>query len=90
MAFIVAYDANATYGNTPRDLLIRIGRAGLVQAKWTVQRYGSGDCRVSVAADRCERLVVDHMPGADQAREPDGRGLDHVGSGRWRLRGRRG
>ena len=35
MAFIVVYDANAMYGNTPRDLLIRIARAGLVQAKWT-------------------------------------------------------
>ena len=35
MAFIVVYDANAMDGNTPRDLLIRIGRAGLVQAKWT-------------------------------------------------------
>src|ERR1017187_7812531 len=35
MAFIVVYDANAMYGNSPRDLLIRIGRAGLVQAKWT-------------------------------------------------------
>ena len=30
MAFIVVYDANAIYGNTPRDLLIRIGRVGLV------------------------------------------------------------
>ena len=27
MAFIVVYDANAMYGNTPRDLLIRIARA---------------------------------------------------------------
>jgi hypothetical protein len=35
MAFIVVYDANAMYGNTLRDLLIRIGRVGLVQAKWT-------------------------------------------------------
>ena len=35
MVFIVVYDANAMYGNTPRDLLIRIARAGLVQAKWT-------------------------------------------------------
>jgi predicted nucleic acid-binding protein len=35
MAFTVIYDANAMYGNTPRDLLIRIARAGLVQAKWT-------------------------------------------------------
>jgi predicted nucleic acid-binding protein len=35
MAFTVIYDANAMYGNTPRDLLIRIARAGLVQAKWS-------------------------------------------------------
>jgi hypothetical protein len=35
MAFIVVYDANAMYGNTLQDLLIRLGRAGLVQAKWT-------------------------------------------------------
>jgi hypothetical protein len=35
MPFIVLYDANALYGNAQRDLLIRIARAGLVQAKWT-------------------------------------------------------
>src|SRR5262249_41380853 len=35
MAFIVVYDANVLYPNTLRDLLIRIGQAGLVQAKWT-------------------------------------------------------
>ena len=35
MAFIVVYDANAMYGNTLRDLLIRLARVGLVQAKWT-------------------------------------------------------
>jgi len=33
--FIVVYDANALYGNTLRDLLIRIAQTGLVQAKWT-------------------------------------------------------
>jgi hypothetical protein len=33
--FVVLYDANALYGNAQRDLLIRIARAGLVQAKWT-------------------------------------------------------
>lgn len=27
MAFIVVYDANAMYGNTVRDLMIRLGRA---------------------------------------------------------------
>jgi hypothetical protein len=35
MPFTVIYDANTIYGNTQRDLLIRIGKAGLVQAKWT-------------------------------------------------------
>lgn len=35
MAFVVLYDANVLYGSLPRDLLIRIAQAGLVQAKWT-------------------------------------------------------
>jgi len=35
MVFIVVYDANALYPNTLRDLLIRVGQAGLVQVKWT-------------------------------------------------------
>lgn len=35
MAFIVVYDANVLYPNTLQDLLIRVGQAGLVQAKWT-------------------------------------------------------
>jgi hypothetical protein len=35
MAFVVLYDANVLYGNTIRDLLIRIAQAGMVQAKWT-------------------------------------------------------
>ena len=38
MAFIVAYDADALYPNTLRDLLIRIAQLPyLVQAKWTDQ-----------------------------------------------------
>jgi predicted nucleic acid-binding protein len=35
MAFVVVYDACALYGNTLRNLLIRVARARLVQAKWT-------------------------------------------------------
>lgn len=35
MAFVVVYDANALYGNTQRDLLLRIAQTGAVQAKWT-------------------------------------------------------
>ena len=37
MAFIVVYDADVLYPNTLRDLLIRLGQSGLVQAKWTSQ-----------------------------------------------------
>ncbi len=35
MAFVVLYDASVLYGGLVRDLLIRAGIAGLVQAKWT-------------------------------------------------------
>lgn len=35
MAFVVVYDANVLYGNTLRDLLVRIAQAGVVQARWT-------------------------------------------------------
>ncbi len=35
MPFIVINDANVLYGNTLRDLHIRIARSGLVQANWT-------------------------------------------------------
>ncbi|MER5495565.1 PIN domain-containing protein [Streptomyces sp. NPDC002490] len=37
MAFIVLYDSNVLYPNTARDLLIRLARHGIVQAKWTEQ-----------------------------------------------------
>lgn len=35
MTFLVVYDACVLYGNTQRDMLIRIAQSGLVQAKWT-------------------------------------------------------
>ncbi|HZB29579.1 MAG TPA: PIN domain-containing protein [Streptosporangiaceae bacterium] len=35
MTFVVVYDACVLYGNTQRDMLIRIAQSGLVQAKWT-------------------------------------------------------
>ncbi|WP_335981666.1 MULTISPECIES: PIN domain-containing protein [Streptomycetaceae] len=37
MAFTVLYDSNVLYPNTVRDLLIRLARHGIVQAKWTEQ-----------------------------------------------------
>lgn len=35
MTFVAVYDACVLYGNTQRDMLIRVARSGLVQAKWT-------------------------------------------------------
>ncbi|TYK47025.1 PIN domain-containing protein [Actinomadura decatromicini] len=35
MTFVAVYDACVLYGNTQRDLLIRVAQSGLVQAKWT-------------------------------------------------------
>lgn len=35
MGFVVVYDANVLYGNTIRDLLIRLAMTGRLQAKWT-------------------------------------------------------
>jgi len=37
MAFVVLYDACVLYPNTLRDLLIRVGQARIMQAKWTDQ-----------------------------------------------------
>ncbi|MFI7105123.1 PIN domain-containing protein [Nonomuraea sp. NPDC050227] len=35
MTFVVVYDANVLYGNTLRDLLIRLAMTARVQARWT-------------------------------------------------------
>ncbi|MER7431453.1 PIN domain-containing protein [Nonomuraea rubra] len=35
MTLVVIYDANVLYGNTLRDLLIRLAMTGRVQARWT-------------------------------------------------------
>lgn len=37
MSSVAIYDANVLYGNLIRDLLIRVARSHLVQAKWTDQ-----------------------------------------------------
>lgn len=34
---VVVYDANVLYPSTPRNLLIRVGLARMVQPKWTEQ-----------------------------------------------------
>lgn|SRR5690606_33478320 len=35
MSSVVVYDGNVLYGNTLRDLLIRLAMTGWIQAKWT-------------------------------------------------------
>ncbi|MGW2213457.1 hypothetical protein ACWCSD_00590 [Nonomuraea sp. NPDC001684] len=35
MTFVVVYDANVLYGNTLRDLLIRLAMTARVQVRWT-------------------------------------------------------
>jgi predicted nucleic acid-binding protein len=70
MPFIVLYDANVLYGNTVRDLHIRIARAGLVQAKWTneildemlaARRRNHPDVE-SEKLERLKRLINEAIP----------------------------
>jgi predicted nucleic acid-binding protein len=61
MPFTVIYDAEALYGNAHRDLLIRIARSGLVQAKWTDEILDEmfrnlGKNRPDISAEKLSRL----------------------------------
>ena len=51
MAFIVVYDANVLYPAPLRDLLLRIGAAGIVQARWTEE-----------ILDECFRNILANRP----------------------------
>lgn len=57
MPFIVIYDANALFGNTQRDLLIRLAQSGLVQAKWT-----------HAILDEVQRNLAANLPDIDPAK----------------------
>lgn len=70
MPFIVIYDADALYPNTVRDLLIRIARSGLVQAKWTndildemteARRRNHPDA-TQERLERLRHLIVESVP----------------------------
>jgi predicted nucleic acid-binding protein len=61
MPFIVVYDANALVGNALRDLLIRIGQSGLVQARWTERILDETvaavqKARPDIASEKIQRL----------------------------------
>ncbi|WP_349262212.1 PIN domain-containing protein [Actinocrinis sp.] len=57
MAFVALYDANVLYPNTLRDLLIRIGQSGLVEAKWT-----------DMILDEMLRSLAKNRPDIDEAK----------------------
>lgn len=57
MAFVTIYDANVLYPNTLRDLLVRIGQSGIVQAKWT-----------DVILDEMLRSLAKNRPDIDKAK----------------------
>lgn len=87
MAFVVVYDACVLHGNTCRDLLIRVGQAGLVQAKWSEQildeliesleKRGIGTAdklarlRRLIAASIADSLVTGHDELIESLRLPD-------------------
>jgi predicted nucleic acid-binding protein len=61
MTFAVVYDACVLYGNTQRDMLIRIAQSGLVQAKWTntildEMQENLGANRPDIPAEKLTRL----------------------------------
>ncbi len=52
MAFVVLYDANVLYPAPMRDLLLRIGAAGIVQARWTEEILD--ECFRNILANRID------------------------------------
>ncbi|MFI6152209.1 PIN domain-containing protein [Kitasatospora sp. NPDC051170] len=86
MAFVVVYDACVLYPNTLRDLLIRVARAGMVQAKWSEQILDEMDrALVTKVPDQLKRarlrelmnqavrdcLVRGHEPLVEAVKLPD-------------------
>ncbi|MFI1915288.1 PIN domain-containing protein [Nocardia sp. NPDC020380] len=70
MTFVVMYDANVLYGNTLRDMMIRLARSGLVQAKWTHRILDEtlsnlAKKRTDISANKLTRLrqlMIDAVP----------------------------
>lgn len=59
MAFAVLYDTCALYPNTQRNLLIRLGRTGMVRARWSAAILDELDRALAeraIARDKRQRL----------------------------------
>ena len=70
MAFVVVYDTCALYGNTSRDLLIRVALAGMVQAKWSedildelVRVLGRRPGSSATVLERLRSRMTEAIPG---------------------------
>ncbi|MEU8897086.1 PIN domain-containing protein [Nocardia sp. NPDC048505] len=70
MAVVALYDANVLYGNTLRDMMIRLAQSDLVEARWTDMILDEALGSVArkypdipqAKLDRVRRLTVDAVP----------------------------
>lgn len=71
MACVVVYDANALYGNTVRDMLIRVARSRLVQAKWSERILDETLENLAARRPDIERAKLDRLRTLMNAAVPD-------------------
>ncbi|MBF6439292.1 PIN domain-containing protein [Nocardia cyriacigeorgica] len=71
MACVVVYDANVLYGNTLRDMLIRVARSRLVQAKWSDRILDEALQSLAARRPDIERPKLDRLRSLMNAAVPD-------------------
>lgn len=71
MACVVVYDANVLYGNTLRDILIRVARSRLVQAKWSDRILDEAMDNLAARRPDIERVKLDRLRTLMNAAVPD-------------------
>lgn len=71
MTCVVVYDANVLYGNTLRDMLIRVARSRLVQAKWSDRILEEALENLAARRPDIERAKLDRLRTLMNAAVPD-------------------
>lgn len=71
MACVVVYDANVLFGNTLRDMLIRVARSRLVQAKWSDRILDETLGNLATRRPDIERAKLDRLRTLMNAAVPD-------------------
>jgi predicted nucleic acid-binding protein len=71
MTCVVVYDANVLYGNTLRDMLIRVARTRLVQAKWSDRILDEALENLAARRPDIERAKLDRLRTLMNAAVPD-------------------